>query len=424
MPRSTRRRLIDEKRVGTYHCSSRCVRRSSFRDRTTGGLELDHRREWIAQRLRAIAEFFAIDVTDFAVIDNEFHAVLRNRPDLAANLTDEQVVRRWFRMSRRCLELQPEIGKKQLKEWLSQRKKLAELRRRLSSISWLMIMLKEPIARAANAEDGVRGHFFGERFSSVELEDSEQRLVTSLQINSLPMRMGLAKDLATSRFTAAHARHNGDGDWLAGELNTNDGHRLAASPIAAPPAADSPAVDGGTVARETSDCETSDCETSDCGTSDCGTSDCGKSDCGKSDCGKSDCETSDCGKSDCEAESDRVSGSEDTSSKADVIDSESSTDCSHDAGSLPLFNRLPLDVYLEWLEANIAPAGHKAVFKTALLEIPVELPAAWLRFGLDAARWSDAVEAIARRFRWLAEVAASMRRDSRRFVADESPPTR
>jgi hypothetical protein len=105
--------------------------------------------------LRAIAEFFAIDVTDFAVIDNEFHAVLRNRPDLAANLTDEQVVRRWFRMSRRCLELQPEIGKKQLKEWLSQRKKLAELRRRLSSISWLMIMLKEPIARAANAEDGV-----------------------------------------------------------------------------------------------------------------------------------------------------------------------------------------------------------------------------------------------------------------------------
>ena len=119
-----------------------------------------------------------------------------------------------------------------------------------------------------------------------------------------------------------------------------------------------------------------------------------------------------------------MSGSEDTSSKADVIDSESSTDCSHDAGSLPLFNRLPLDVYLEWLEANVAPAGHKAVFKTALLEIPVELPAAWLRFGLDAARWSDAVEAIARRFRWFAEVAASMRRDSRRFVADESPPTR
>ena len=112
MPRSTRRQLIDEKRVGTYHCSSRCVRRSSLRDRTAGGLELDHRQEWIVQRLRAISEFFAIDVTDFAVIDNEFHAVLRNRPDLAAKLSDEQVVRRWFRMSRRCLELQPSLEKK------------------------------------------------------------------------------------------------------------------------------------------------------------------------------------------------------------------------------------------------------------------------------------------------------------------------
>jgi hypothetical protein len=38
---------------------------------------LDHRQEWVAQRLRAISEFFAIEVTDFAVIDNEFHAVLR-----------------------------------------------------------------------------------------------------------------------------------------------------------------------------------------------------------------------------------------------------------------------------------------------------------------------------------------------------------
>ena len=150
MPSSTRRRLIDESRVGTYHCSSRCVRRSSFRDRTVGGLDLDHRQEWVAKRLRAIAELFAIDVTDFAVIDNEFHAVLRNRPDLAAQLSDEQVIRRWFRMSRRGLNLLEEMGPKKLKYWLSQRKKVAEFRRRLSSISWLMIMLKEPIARANN----------------------------------------------------------------------------------------------------------------------------------------------------------------------------------------------------------------------------------------------------------------------------------
>ncbi len=323
MPSSTRRRLIDESRVGTYHCSSRCVRRSSFRDRTVGGLDLDHRQEWVAKRLRAIAELFAIDVTDFAVIDNEFHAVLRNRPDLAAQLSDEQVIRRWFRMSRRGLNLLEEMGPKKLKYWLSQRKKVAEFRRRLSSISWLMIMLKEPIARAANAEDKVRGHFFGERFSSVELKDGEQRLVTSLQINSLPVRVGLAKNLASSRFTAAHERRRGDGDWLAGEQHTEglDGNRPA----------------------------------------------------------------------------DATNGSS-------------------------LFNRLPFDVYVDWLESNLAPAGADAALKTAALGIPVELPAAWSRYGLDVARWSEAVEIIALRFRWLAFIAASMRYDCRRFVADSGPP--
>jgi hypothetical protein len=399
---------------------SRCVRRSSFRDRTAGGLDLDHRQEWIAQRLRAIAEFFTIDVTDFGVIDNEFHAVLRNRPDLAAKLTDEQVIRRWFRMSRRNLALQPEIGKKQLKEWLSKRKKLAEFRRRLSSISWLMIMLKEPIARAANAEDGVRGHFFGERFSSVELEGGEQRLVTSLQINSLPVRAGLAKDLATSRFTAAHARRNGDGNWLAGELPADDSHRSTSSSTAGSPWAASP-----TAGAPAADCESADCAASDCESS-----------------ADADSEADDASSdvsSDAPSDASSDASSDAPSDASSVVSSEEATDASsEEAGAdtatsagradaatcSPLFNRLPLDVYLDWLEAHVSPAGPNASLKTAAMEIPVALPSAWLRYGLDVAKWSEAVELIAPRFRWLAEVAASMRRDSRRFVADESPSTR
>ena len=73
------------------------------------------------------------------------------------------------------------IGEEQIKEELAKPGRLEELRRRLSSISWHMIMLKEPIARAANKEDGVRGHFFAERFDAVKLEDGEQRLATSLR---------------------------------------------------------------------------------------------------------------------------------------------------------------------------------------------------------------------------------------------------
>ncbi len=414
MPRTTRRRLIDESRVGTYHCMSRCVRRSSFRDRTSGGLDLDHRQEWIAQRLRAIAELFAIDVTDFGVIDNEFHAVLRNRPDEAAKLSDEQVIRRWFRMSRRCLELQPEIGKKQLKEWLSKRKMLAEFRRRLSSISWLMIMLKEPIARAANAEDGVRGHFFGERFSSVELADSEQRLMTSLQINSLPVRVGLAKDLATSRFTAAHARRNGDGNWLAGEMNDVDSPRSAASPTADSPEASSPATTSPATELPATDFPGTDFPAIELPAEDFDDAD-----------GQwVDCDDADCEGGDCEGVTDFGSESDDESHEVAAVGMASSTGASDAAKNSPLFNRLPLDVYLDWLEANVAPVSRSAALKMAALEIPVELPPAWLRYGLDATRWSDAVETVAARFRWMAEVAASMRRDCRRYVADESPPNR
>jgi len=379
MPRSARRRQIDESRVGTYHCSSRCVRRSSFRDRTAGGLDLDHRQEWVAQRLRAIAEFFAIDVTDFAIIDNEFHAVLRNRPDLAVKLSDEQVIRRWYRMSRQCLDLKEEMGAKLLKQLLRKRRWVEELRRRLSSISWLMIMLKEPIARAANAEDGVRGHFFGERFSSVELEDGEQQLVTSLQINSLPVRAGLAKDLATSRFTAAHARRSRDGDWLAGELNTGGSQSSEASPTVDHGAATSGASEGAASEGAVADDEVADDE-----------------------------------------------GYRPDASTREVVTGgiTVSTACSEAARRSPLFNRLPLDVYLDWLETYVASAGGNAALKSAAIEIPVELPPAWSRFGLDVKKWSDAVEIIAPRFRWFAEVAAAMRRDCRRFVADASPPTR
>jgi hypothetical protein len=64
----------------------------------------------------------------------------------------------------------------------------------------------------------VRGHFFAERFDAVKLADDEQRLATSLQINSLAVRLGLESDVANSRFTAAYARLHGNGDWLAGEL--------------------------------------------------------------------------------------------------------------------------------------------------------------------------------------------------------------
>jgi hypothetical protein len=54
--------------------------------------------------------------------------------------------------------------------------------------------------------------------------------------------------------------------------------------------------------------------------------------------------------------------------------------------------------------------------------MPKQLAEAWLRYGLNAANWKEAVRSISRRFRWLERTASEMRRDCRRFVADSSPP--
>jgi hypothetical protein len=347
---------------------------------------------------------FAIDILDFAIVDNEFYVVLRNRPDLVRAMSPEEVARRWLRLSRWSLVLKPEPTAEQIKEELAKPGRLDELRRRLSSISWHMIMLKEPIARAANKEDGVRGHFFAERFDAVKLEDGEQRLATSLQINSLAVRLGLASDLASSRFTAAYARLHGDGDWLADELIVDGSQSSNESPASEDAAAAeaSGAVDAsgaagvGDAAEVEGVLEPSDISLT-----------------------GSEVEATGSMEASDTAEEERVAG--------EAVDGDIAAAVEGGAAGVakktPVFNRLPLDVYLDWLASNLVGlASDDPELETPALRLPKQLPSAWLRYGLNAANWKEAVRTISRRFRWLERTASAMRRDCRRFVADSGPP--
>jgi hypothetical protein len=334
--------------------------------------------------LRELRPVFAIDILDFAIVDNEFHVVLRNRPDLVQKMSPEEVVRRWLRLSRWSLGLKVEPTAEQIKEELAKPGRSDELRRRLSGISWFMIMIKEPIARAANKEDGVRGHFFAERFDADKLEDGEQRLATSLQINSLAVRLGHASDLASSRFTAAYARLNGDGDWLAGELSEDVSQNSAESLASESKSKleESPSFDAANVAHESHESHESEGEAA--------------------------------------AEEIGALGVNDA---GDAYDATGTSGAAEVAKGVPVFNRLPLDVYLDWLASNIIiPVGDDLELETPALKMPKLLPEAWRRYGLKAANWEDAVKTISRRFRWMARTASAMRRDCRRFVADSSPP--
>ena len=96
MARARRRDVIDEDRIGAYHCINRCVRRAFLCGYdAASGKSYDHRKAWLQDRLRQLAGLFGIDVLAFAVLSNHFHAILRNRPDVVASWSDEEVARRW-----------------------------------------------------------------------------------------------------------------------------------------------------------------------------------------------------------------------------------------------------------------------------------------------------------------------------------------
>jgi hypothetical protein len=84
--------------------------------------------------------------------------------------------------------------------------RLAEVRKRLANLSWLMRCLCEKIARAANHEDGSSGRFWAGRFRSVALLDEAAILACSVYVDLNPIRAGLATTPEQSPYTSGRDR--------------------------------------------------------------------------------------------------------------------------------------------------------------------------------------------------------------------------
>lgn len=207
MPSCPRNEIFDETVVGAYHCYARCVRRCFLcGNDPLSGKNYEHRRGWIRRRLELLASVFAIDVGAYCVLQNHFHVLLRNRPDIVETWSDEEVVRRWKRLSAKSLELVEEPSDEEVQALLNQPEEVAEMRRRLSHISWFMAMLDESVSRAANFEDGCTGHFWQERYKCQRLDCEAAILACAVYIDLNLIRAMIAETPETSQDTSAYDR--------------------------------------------------------------------------------------------------------------------------------------------------------------------------------------------------------------------------
>jgi REP element-mobilizing transposase RayT len=210
MPRIRRRFLLDPAEIGVYHCINRCVRRAFLCGQDpVSGKDFEHRRQWIQDRMQFLAGQFGVDVLGFAVLSNHLHVVLRNRPDVVNGWSDLEVARRWwnvFPMRRDREGNAKEPTNVELQMIIFDPEKLAEIRLRLSSVSWFMRCLAERIARMANSEDVCRGSFWEGRYKCVPLLDESAVAACLAYVDLNPIRAQIAETPETSRFTSVYER--------------------------------------------------------------------------------------------------------------------------------------------------------------------------------------------------------------------------
>ncbi len=197
------------------HAISRCVRRAFL----TGGKH-GHRKDWIEQRLRLLAGVFAIEVAGYAVMSNHLHVVLRMRPAGTVGWTSAEVVERWWTIypRQRLLDGTPVApSAAQVQAQSADIAWVAERRRRLGDLGWLMKSLKEDISRRANREDGCSGAFWEGRFTSVPLLDNAALIACMAYVDLNPVRAGMAPTPEDSPHTGARVRIRARNRWLAAE---------------------------------------------------------------------------------------------------------------------------------------------------------------------------------------------------------------
>ena len=217
--------IVDPAAPGFYHCVSRCVRRAFLcgLDHLTGR-DCSHRKLWVEDRLRELAELFALNIYAYAVMSNHLHVVVQLDPETALAWPSDEVASRWVRLFpvKVAGELDSEANAQRHANLLAQPERLGECRARLASLSWFMRCLSEPIARRANGEDHCTGRFWEGRYKCHALLDERALLacMTLTYVDLNPIRAGIADDLRASDHTSVGQRLTTAAAELAARLQS------------------------------------------------------------------------------------------------------------------------------------------------------------------------------------------------------------
>lgn len=210
MSRMSRGEVVDPSKIQVFHVLNRTVRRCMlFGDDPLTGINYDHRKGWIEERLRHFAANFGIDLLAFAILSNHYHLMLRSRPDIVATWDDTEVARRWLMICPHRKEndgspCQP--NQSELDTIRNCQERLAEIRVRLSDISWWMRLLDQRIARWCNDEDEATGRFFEDRFKAIPLIDEQAIAACAVYIDLNLIRAGVAETIELSNHTSGQLR--------------------------------------------------------------------------------------------------------------------------------------------------------------------------------------------------------------------------
>lgn len=176
-------------------------------DAITGNC-FEHRRAWVEDRIKLLAQHFSIDVCAYAIMHNHYHIVLKVNKTKASTLNNSDIIHHWtsiFKTSHPLIEkLKNGLACKAEKR--TAKSIIALWRKRLSDISWFMRALNENIAKRANKESNNLGHFWASRFKSQALLDETAILSCMAYVDLNPIRAKIAKSIEQSDYTSIQQR--------------------------------------------------------------------------------------------------------------------------------------------------------------------------------------------------------------------------